>query len=193
MIGLGLLLAALQAADPLAHLAVRSADRVTSVPVVLISSRPMVRLAQLAPAIGGEVRTLDDGRVELRAGATAFEITPGVPFVRSGEQTIPLSIEPVERGDVVYVPYQFVSEILPRVAANFAFDVRSGELRVLAPPRPRARDTAVDPPVAKASPPARAAPAPAAARRPLVIVDAGHGGPDRGMTGPIGRGPKIYE
>jgi N-acetylmuramoyl-L-alanine amidase len=29
--------------------------------------------------------------------------------------------------------------------------------------------------------------------RPIVIVDAGHGGPDAGMTGPIGKGPKIYE
>ena len=26
-----------------------------------------------------------------------------------------------------------------------------------------------------------------------VVVDAGHGGPDNGMTGPIGGGPKLYE
>src|SRR2546430_2558146 len=29
--------------------------------------------------------------------------------------------------------------------------------------------------------------------RPIVMVEAGHGGPDAGMTGPIGSGPKIYE
>jgi N-acetylmuramoyl-L-alanine amidase len=30
--------------------------------------------------------------------------------------------------------------------------------------------------------------------RPIVVVDAGHGGPDRGMTGPLARGgPRIYE
>lgn len=30
--------------------------------------------------------------------------------------------------------------------------------------------------------------------RPIVVIDAGHGGPDRGMTGPLGRGgPKIHE
>ena len=37
---------------------------------------------------------------------------------------------------------------------------------------------------------------PAAKReRPIVVIDAGHGGPDRGMTGPIGggRSPKIHE
>jgi N-acetylmuramoyl-L-alanine amidase len=37
-----------------------------------------------------------------------------------------------------------------------------------------------------------AAPAPKA--RPVVVIDAGHGGPDGGMVGPIGRGgPKIRE
>jgi N-acetylmuramoyl-L-alanine amidase len=41
-------------------------------------------------------------------------------------------------------------------------------------------------------PPKPAAPAPKA--RPIVVVDAGHGGPDGGMTGPIlGRGPKLRE
>ncbi|HEY0997276.1 MAG TPA: N-acetylmuramoyl-L-alanine amidase, partial [Gemmatimonadaceae bacterium] len=43
-----------------------------------------------------------------------------------------------------------------------------------------------------------ATPTRAAARRAgsavrTVVVDAGHGGPDRGMTGPIGGGPRIYE
>lgn len=37
------------------------------------------------------------------------------------------------------------------------------------------------------------APVPAKARH-IVVIDAGHGGPDRGMTGPLGRGgPKIHE
>jgi N-acetylmuramoyl-L-alanine amidase len=47
--------------------------------------------------------------------------------------------------------------------------------------------------VAAAKPQASAVKDPPKAR-PIVVVDAGHGGPDRGMTGPIGRrGPKIYE
>lgn len=42
--------------------------------------------------------------------------------------------------------------------------------------------------------PAKAPVAPPKAARPIVVVDAGHGGPDRGMTGPMGRGgPKIHE
>ena len=50
--------------------------------------------------------------------------------------------------------------------------------------------------VAAASPQGAAAkaPAPPAKSRPIVVVDAGHGGPDGGMTGPLGReGPKIRE
>src|SRR4051812_26941465 len=37
-------------------------------------------------------------------------------------------------------------------------------------------------------------PATAPTKKPVVIVDAGHGGPDNGMTGPLtSKGPKIYE
>jgi N-acetylmuramoyl-L-alanine amidase len=40
----------------------------------------------------------------------------------------------------------------------------------------------------------KTAPAKSAKARPIVIVDAGHGGPDRGMTGTLGRrGPRVYE
>jgi len=45
---------------------------------------------------------------------------------------------------------------------------------------------------ASTPPPASSATRPAKRRR-LVVVDAGHGGPDNGMTGPIGRGPKVVE
>src|SRR5688572_26832214 len=49
--------------------------------------------------------------------------------------------------------------------------------------------------VAAGTPPASVAKAPEPARaRPVVVVDAGHGGPDRGMTGPLAtRGAKIHE
>jgi N-acetylmuramoyl-L-alanine amidase len=48
--------------------------------------------------------------------------------------------------------------------------------------------------VAAAATPQKAPAARPAKARPIVVVDAGHGGPDRGMTGPLGRGgPKIHE
>lgn len=52
-------------------------------------------------------------------------------------------------------------------------------------------------PVHRAAPktaaPQTQAPVRAAARRRLVVVDAGHGGPDVGMHGPIGRRTTLYE
>lgn len=63
---------------------------------------------------------------------------------------------------------------------------------------PNSEDTAAPAPARHPSP-ARATtavaprrPAPRRERR-LIIVDAGHGGPDRGMHGPIGRGPRVIE
>jgi N-acetylmuramoyl-L-alanine amidase len=41
--------------------------------------------------------------------------------------------------------------------------------------------------------PQGASAAPAAKAKPIVVIDAGHGGPDKGMSGPIGRGPRIHE
>ena len=39
----------------------------------------------------------------------------------------------------------------------------------------------------------RLTPVPVKHNRRTIIVDAGHGGVDNGMTGPLGRGPRIYE
>lgn len=48
--------------------------------------------------------------------------------------------------------------------------------------------------VAAAAPQPAAKPPVTPKARPIVVVDAGHGGVDRGMSGPLGRGgPKIYE
>src|SRR4029077_1284752 len=39
----------------------------------------------------------------------------------------------------------------------------------------------------------RLPPVPVKRHRRTIIVDAGHGGVDNGMTGPLGGGPRIYE
>ena len=101
------------------------------------------------------------------------------------------------RGGQLYLPFQFVSEVIPRYGGGYFYDAALGELRTVArdfapaPPPPR---TASSTPTstATAQPPAVTRPS---ARRPVVtkapepktvVIDAGHGGPDRGMTGPIG-------
>ena len=47
--------------------------------------------------------------------------------------------------------------------------------------------------VSPRTPQARTAASPPTRPRPTVIVDAGHGGPDNGMSGPLGKGGRIYE
>ncbi len=76
--------------------------------------------------------------------------------------------------------------LMPRESTAQRRNGRSAKTRAVAPPA--------------ASSPAAAAPAPEAlpdpkpsARRRMVVVDAGHGGVDRGMSGPIGTARKIYE
>jgi N-acetylmuramoyl-L-alanine amidase len=63
-----------------------------------------------------------------------------------------------------------------------------------APPRSTTAQTRVDEVPRQRVPMADAPPRPAGSRgRRTVIVDAGHGGPDNGMTGPINGGPKLFE
>jgi N-acetylmuramoyl-L-alanine amidase len=100
-------------------------------------------------------------------------VTANVPFVRVGDQTIPLTSEPSLRGGKLYLPYSFVSDLLPRVANGVTFDARRAVLQ---------RQLAAKP----ASPTTKP-------RLFTVVVDAGHGGPDRGMRGPIGAGWEIRE
>jgi N-acetylmuramoyl-L-alanine amidase len=88
------------------------------------------------------------------------------------------------------VPLQLLSDILPRLSPAFAYDTARDELRVT--DSTVLRVAVADTLHTRATPPPSAATA-SAKRRHLIVVDAGHGGPDNGMTGPIGRGPKVVE
>jgi N-acetylmuramoyl-L-alanine amidase len=108
-----------------------------------------------------------------------------------------------------------VSEHLPARGSGVLYDARLGELRVFG--RPPAGGIAVAAPVMRPRPagstgrqnpragareggrdaeplPVRAATGPIRLRqRRRVVIDAGHGGPDGGMSGPIDGAPKIHE
>jgi N-acetylmuramoyl-L-alanine amidase len=88
---------------------------------------------------------------------------------------IPLGGAPVVDRDALLVPLQLVAEVLPRLApTRVTFDPVRGELRVTG--------TTASSPRSAARP-----------RKRRVVIDAGHGGPDNGMTGPIGGRQKIRE
>ena len=179
MLALPLLLL-LQAAD-FSSVTVRAGDQTSSLPIILTARGPMVSADKLVGSLRGTIRARGADRFSLSVAGAELEVEAGSPFVRSGDMATPLSLEPVMRAGALLLPFSFVSEVLPRIASGIIYDAARAELRLFAA-------VAARPP---ARPPERALPPRRERRR--VIVDAGHGGPDRGMSGPIGGRRKIFE
>jgi N-acetylmuramoyl-L-alanine amidase len=197
MFALGL---ALQLAAASQTLVVRDARQSIRVPTTATQSGPMVRPEALRPLIAIDVKrdsmfwyTLDVWNVRL-----GLEI--GVPVVRVGGEARQLAAPPIMRDGHLLVPLQLFSDVFPDVVPNTRWDADSSQLVVFTT---SIAGATVDPPrrvVAndEASRP-RPTPDPRNQRpakksdRWTVIVDAGHGGVDNGMSGPIGGGPRIFE
>jgi N-acetylmuramoyl-L-alanine amidase len=119
-----------------------------------------------------------------------------VPFAKVGTEVMPLAAAPFVESGRLYVPMQLVAELLPRLGTGVLYDAERSELRQFFPAagqRPPAVATARNSAPVAAPRVERAAPVARPRRRRLVVVDAGHGGPDNGMTGPIGGPRKLYE
>ena len=162
------------AAQPFSSVTVRNGDRSATVPVVLIDRGPAVAADALTEALGGQVEARGRDEFTVSLAGLRVVVTPNVPFVRVGEQTLPLTAEPVLRGGKLFLPYAFVTDFLPRTAAGVTFDPRRAVLH---------RQVASIPPPSRADKP----------KFFTVVVDAGHGGPDRGMHGPIGANWQMNE
>lgn len=187
---LAALLIACQLAAP-TQLVIRSGDRTVNVPVVSTAAGEGVRADLLGPALGAAIRVLPNGHYAITLGGVALDVAEHVPFVRVGDAVFPLAVAPSLVNGRLVVPLQLLSDVLPRVSGAFAYDTVRDELRVT--------DTAavhvavVDTLHTAANPPPPTPSTRNPKRRRLVVVDAGHGGPDNGMTGPIGKGPKVIE
>ena len=131
--------------------------------------RPIVAALPLAAALGGALRQ-DGAWATIVISRQDFSFLVGAPLYRLNDQLEPVTVPALERGDSLFLPYQFVSEILPRFLGElYRFDRTGGRLLQLAPP-----------PAASAGP----------KRLPngllpghTVTVDAGHGGVDPGNPG----------
>ena len=169
MIGLALL-AALSGAVAPTQLLVATPRGQTVVALTMdADGRPLVPALPLAAALGGAVRR-DGAWVTVVVSRQDFTFLPGAPFFRLNDRLEPLAVPALERGDSLFVPYQFVAEILPRYLGElYAFDRVAGRL-------------------------VQSRPAAAAASSPkrlpngllpghVVTVDAGHGGADPGNPG----------
>lgn len=157
--------------QPLSNVTVRNGEKSSSVTVLLIDRGPVVDADALADALGGEVEMRSRDEFVVAVAGVRVAVTASVPFVRIGNQTLPLTADPVLRAGKLYLPYSFVSDFLPRIAVGVTFDTRRAVLQ---------RQIVATPPPTKP-------------RTFTVVVDAGHGGPDRGMHGPIGADWEIRE
>ena len=111
------------------------------------------------------------------------------PFFTTGDELHHLAHPAYAEGGVVYVPRQFFTEWLPaRYADSVAVVNGVLALRVAAalPDTGTIRpEGGAGRPLGSPAPPPRPAPSPRDLAR-VVVIDAGHGGPDAGAVGPAG-------
>jgi N-acetylmuramoyl-L-alanine amidase len=200
---LALQVAAASASAPIpTFIVVRDGAAETSVPVTINGGEASVRADVLVKAMRGMLITGTNLHYTLVLPRARLALIDGIPFAKRDSLTIPLTRAPQVRGGQLYLPFQFVTEVIPRYGGGYYYDMVRGVLGTFAtvaerPPPPRT----VSPPqsvAGSAQPPRTATPTPPSAgsvlppvrpkpaSRKVVVIDAGHGGPDNGMTGPIG-------
>ena len=173
---------------------VKNGSAQTAVAIVVSDGRWYVRADQIASAAGGSLSVQANGHFSLVLPHARIDLMDGVPFAKSDSTVIPLAIAPVRRGDQLLVPVQVVAEVIPKYGGGYFYDPDAGELRgfEMIVKHPMSSDRASG----RTSAPVTSNSAPIAYSRParrLVVIDAGHGGPDRGMSGPIGQNPWFIE
>lgn len=190
-------------------LVVRDATRSIRVPVTSDSTgTAIVRLDGLSPLVPVNIARDTNGDYLPTIGGVLFRMQPGIPAVRVAEDVYALHGTPAVRDGHLYVPLAFVTDMLPQLVPNLRWDDAQKQLvafsKITTTPAPSApARIAHAPRAASEVPSARQAAIDAAAAHVhrsgskrearIVVVDAGHGGPDNGMTGPLGGPTTLYE
>lgn len=208
-----------QVADAPSVLVVRHGEREGFAAVVSTGVGPMIRAQEVIGPLGALLRQDGRDRFRLVLGDAEVELTLGIRFARVGSVTEPLVSSPTVRDGALFVPLSLFTDVLPRTIAGLQYDASRAELRRISGAVARARGAAETPgasgsasatsgrdapapPAGKAPPrPSPSAPPPSLSpkaseprkERLVVVVDAGHGGRDRGMSGPIGTATKVHE
>ena len=183
-------------------------DRRRTVPVVKATDGSLAMRADLlGDALGGEFLADGGTRYHLLLAGTRIDVEVGSAFARLAPDTFSLASTVYREGGRVYVPFAFATELVPRVVTGVLFDTERRELRRFgdvsarrAAPAPAPASpvypSSTPPPsrsASSATPAAASTRAPTGARQRVVVVDAGHGGVDKGMTGPLGATNKVNE
>jgi N-acetylmuramoyl-L-alanine amidase len=180
VIGLLALIAVLAGVDPDSApvvLTVAGARGESRVPVRTDETgAPVVSAPALMSALDGSA-TIDEGWAEVTLGRQAFRFLVGAPLYVFGDRLQPLAGPASVSHDTLYLPFQFVAEILPSsLGDQYRYDGSRARLIVSGTP---GRVTTARTPVPKE--PARLP----NGLRPghIVTLDPGHGGVDPGNPG----------
>lgn len=198
---------ALQLAAASPPLVLRDGQRSVRVPTVASVNGPMLRADALAAMLPVGVRHDSGSAYTIEVWGARLQVQLGFQVVRVGDAVYPLAAAPVVKNGHLMVPLQLISDVFPGAVPNTRWDAATGQLVVFntlatgpAPVRAAAQGPSegarprgsLD--VDASDRTSRLPPVPVKHHRRTIIVDAGHGGVDNGMTGPLGgRGPKIYE
>ena len=200
-----------QSGDAPAALAVRDGERVSRIPVVTTRLGAMIRAQDVLSPLGAVLMRDAPDRFRLVVGGSDIELTVGMAFARVRGNTELLGAAPTLSQGQLFLPLSLLTDVVPRVATGFLYDAQAVELRRFSAvvssrranadsarvlERRRRAGDSVPPGANDARRSDRDAPVPRTerrVRRPVVVIDAGHGGPDRGMSGPVGARRKVYE
>lgn len=180
---------------------VRGVARDTTLEVIATPAGDALRADVILPLLGGVARIAGFGRWTVEVQGTRLGLVEGSPFATSNGVTIPLATAPRQDKDALLLPLQLLADLFPRLGREITWDAERRELRVArlaqaaAPTERRAPPPAPQPVVVRSA---------AAARPPglltadgshpwTVVVDAGHGGVDPGMRGPLGGRLTVQE
>jgi N-acetylmuramoyl-L-alanine amidase len=130
---------------------------------------PMLPAPTLLAALNGSVRMRDDGWAEIVLAKQTFLFLVGAPLYIFSDRLRPLAAPSAIANDTLYLPFQFVAEIVPYyLGERYEYDEETARLvdRGSARPKPAVKHLSNG-------------------LRPghVVAVDAGHGGVDPGNPG----------
>jgi N-acetylmuramoyl-L-alanine amidase len=190
---IGAVLVALQLASTTPSvLSVRAGDSESIVPLVETNLGAAISLERLAPLVPLNITVLANGRFAVKVAGVDMELRDQLPFARVSGQLVPLAAAPFVVDGHLLVPFEIVAELLPHAATDrLRYNPARAELRFTGPAAPStvALIPASDATAKRASP---TRPGVRTHKR-RIVVDAGHGGVDNGMQGPIRGSWTIYE
>src|SRR5437660_5164426 len=108
---------------------VRDGVSTSSVPVTINGGEASVRADALMRALKGTLITGTNLHYTLALPRARMDLIDGIPFAKLDTVTVPLTRAPQVRGGQLYLPFQFVSEVIPRYAGGYYYDAAQAELR----------------------------------------------------------------